>query len=123
MHGFFADECISTRIVTGLRERGFDVVEAKDICRGDPDEAALSLSAASGRIMITDDWGFGELAVRLRQPAIGVIILGLYELPFRKREEVAIERISALAETFAGYITIIEPGRERRRPLHPSGEE
>ena len=64
----------STRIVEGLRERGFDVIEAKDVCRGDPDKAALSLSAAAGRIMITDDWGFGELAIRLRQPAIGVII-------------------------------------------------
>ncbi len=73
--------------------------------------------------MITDDWGFGELAVRLRQPTIGVIILGLYALPIRKREEVAVERIAALADSFAGCITIIEPGRERRRPLLASGEE
>jgi predicted nuclease of predicted toxin-antitoxin system len=123
MPAFFADECISTKIVTGLRERGFDVAEAKDVCKGDPDKIALSLSATAGRIMITDDWGFGELAVRLRQPTIGVIILGLYALPVRKREEVAVERITALADTFTGCITIIEPGRERRRPLLVSGEE
>lgn len=123
MSTFFADECISTRIVEGLRERGFDVIEAKDVCRGDPDKVALSLSAAAGRIMITDDWGFGELAIRLRQPAIGVIILGLYALPVRKREDFAVERIAVLADTFSGHITIIEPGRERRRPLLSAYEE
>jgi predicted nuclease of predicted toxin-antitoxin system len=89
MPTFFADECISTRIVEGLRERGFDVIEAKDVCRGDSDKVALSLSAAAGRIMITDDWGFGELAIRQRQPAIGVIILLCSSRPqaggFRRR--------------------------------------
>ncbi len=119
MPAFFADECISTRIVKGLRERGFDVAEAKDDCRGDTDEIALALSAKAGRIVITDDWGFGELSVRLQQPAAGVIILGLYALSARRREVYAVERIPALAETFAGYIAIIEPGRERRRPLQP----
>jgi predicted nuclease of predicted toxin-antitoxin system len=123
MPAFFADECISTKIVAGLRKRGFDVVEAKDVCMGDSDKVALSLSATAGRIMITDDWGFGELAVRLRQPAIGVIILGLYALPVRKREDFAVERIAALADTFTGCITIIEPGRERRRPLLSAYEE
>jgi predicted nuclease of predicted toxin-antitoxin system len=123
MPTFFADECISTRIVEGLRERGFDVIEAKDVCRGDSDKVALSLSAAAGRIMITDDWGFGELAIRQRQPAIGVIILGLYALPVRKREDFAVERIAILANTFSGNITVIEPGRERRRPLFPPCEE
>lgn len=123
MPAFFADECISTRIVKGLRERGFDVIEAKDVCQGDPDQVALSVSAAAGRGMITDDWGFGELAIRLRQPAIGVIILSLYALPVRKREDFAAERIAALADAFSGYITIIEPGRERRRPLPSPGEE
>ncbi len=123
MPAFFADECISTKIVAGLRKHGFDVVEAKDVCMGDSDKVALSLSATAGRIMITDDWGFGELAVRLRQPAIGVIMLGLYALPVRKREDFAVERIVALADTFTGCITIIEPGRERRRPLLSAYEE
>ncbi len=58
MPAFFADECISTKIVMGLRQRGFDVAEAKDVCKGDTDKIALSLSATAGRIMITGDWGF-----------------------------------------------------------------
>ncbi len=44
MPAFFADECISTKIVMGLRQRGFDVAEAKDVCKGDTDKVALSLS-------------------------------------------------------------------------------
>ncbi len=123
MPAFFADECISTKIVEGLRERGFDVAEGKNVCRGEPDGSVLRLSAAAGRIVITDDWDFGELAVRLREPATGVIILGLYHFPAGKRVAYAVERISSLAESCTGCITIIEPGRERRRPLLTAGEE
>jgi predicted nuclease of predicted toxin-antitoxin system len=71
---FFADECVAALIVEGLRSRGCDVVDAKEICQGDTDERALALAAAAGRVLITDDRGFGELAVRHERPATGVII-------------------------------------------------
>ncbi len=117
MPAFFADECISTKIVRDLRERGFDVIEAKDVCQGDSDSIALYLSKAEGRIMITDDWGIGELAVRERHPALGVIIFGLYALPMPARETYAVEKIIENADKFEGHIAIIEPGRVRFRPL------
>ncbi len=77
MPTFFADECVARLIVEGLRARGFDVIDAKDVCRGNDDERVLSLAAAAGRIVITDDFGFGEMTVRRAQPASGVIILSL----------------------------------------------
>jgi predicted nuclease of predicted toxin-antitoxin system len=114
---FFADECIAARIVNGLHALGFDIVDAKEVCKGDNDERALALAAASGRILITEDWGFGELAVRHGKSAAGVVILGVYSLPSGKREEYAVEKIVELADTLGGCITIIEPGRVRTRPL------
>lgn len=53
---FFADECVARLIVEGLVAPGFDVVDAKDVCRGDDDQRVLALAAAAGRIVITDDW-------------------------------------------------------------------
>ncbi len=35
MPKFFADECVAALIVEGLRDRGFDVADAKKICQGD----------------------------------------------------------------------------------------
>ena len=117
MASFFADECVARLIVEGLVQRGFDVLDAKTVCKGDTDERVLALAAAAGRIVITEDWGFGEMTVRHGQPAAGVIILSLFALSAGRRETHAIEKISLVANTSAGNLTIIEPGRIRTRPL------
>jgi len=117
MPGFFADECVAAQIVDGLRARGFDVADAKDVCQGETDAKALALAAAAERVLITDDRGFGELAVRHNQTAAGVIILLLYALPAGVREKYAVEQIAAIAPTCEKRISIIEPGRVRVRPL------
>ena len=117
MPSFFADECVARLIVDGLAQRGFDIIDAKDVCKGDNDERVLSLAAATGRIVITDDWGFGEMTVRHGEPATGVVILSLYALSAGARESTAIERVVEIADQATGYLTIIEPGRIRRRPL------
>ena len=117
MPSFFADECVAGLIVAGLAQRGFDIVDAKNVCRGDDDERVLALAAAAGRIVITHDWGLGEMTVRHGQPATGVIILSLYALSAGARETYAIEKIAEIADRTPGHLTIIEPGRIRLRPL------
>ncbi len=119
---FFADECVAALIVEGLRSRGFDVVDAKEVCQGDSDDRALALAAAAGRVLITDDRGFGELAVRHRQPAAGVIILMLYALPPGTRENYAVEQIASIAGECEDRLAIVEPGRVRTRPLPRQSE-
>lgn len=114
---FFADECIARLVVEGLKARGFDVIDAKLVCKGDSDERVLALAASTGRIVITEDWGFGEQTVRQGQPAQGVIILSLFALAAGRREAYAVEKIAKIADNAAGYLTIIEPGRIRTRPL------
>jgi predicted nuclease of predicted toxin-antitoxin system len=117
MPNFFADECVGRTIVEGLIERGLDVLHASDVCKGEDDERVLSLAAAAGRIVITNDWGFGEMTVRHGQPAAGVIILSLYALSARVRELTAIEKIVEIADQVTGHLMIVEPGRVRKRPL------
>ena len=117
MPKFFADECVARLIVEGLAKRGFDIIDAKVVCKGDDDERVLALAAAEGRIVITDDWGFGEMTVRHGKPAAGVIIVSLYALSSGARETIAIERIVEIADQSPGHLTIIEPSRIRRRPL------
>lgn len=123
MTPFFADECVARLIVDGLRDAGYDVVSASQECPGDSDDRALALAAAGGRVVITDDRGFGELAIRYRQPALGVIILSLYQFPALVREAYAVQRIIELAPQCEGQLAIIEPGRVRLRPLPVPGTE
>lgn len=114
---FFADECVARAIVEGLIQRGLDVVDAKDVCRGDSDERILALAEAAERVVITHDWGFGEMAIRHGQAAAGVIILSLYALSAGVRERYAVEKVAEIADQSPGHLTIIEPWRIRRRPL------
>jgi predicted nuclease of predicted toxin-antitoxin system len=114
---YFADECVARLIVDGLRARQLDVAWAIDICQGDSDDRALALATAAGRIVITDDRDFGELAIRNRQPAAGVIILSLYQLPAGVRESLAVDRIVEIGGRALGRLAVVEPGRTRLRPL------
>ena len=117
MARFFADECVATEIVEELRAAGLDVAYAKEVCRGSPDPHVLKLAAEDGRILITHDLGFGELAVRRGQPAAGVVILSLYALPAGARERYAAARLRELGDGALGQLAVIEPGRVRLRPL------
>jgi predicted nuclease of predicted toxin-antitoxin system len=117
MPAFFADECVARAIVEGLVQRGFDVVDAKDVCRGDSDERVLALAEAAGRVVITHDWGFGEMMIRHGQTAAGVIILSLHALSAGARERYAVEKIAEFAGQSPGCLTIIEPWRVRTRRL------
>ena len=117
MPGYFADECVAQLIVDGLVSHRLDVVHARTVCPGDTDERVLSIAAATGRIVITEDWGFGEMTVRSGRPSAGVIILSLHALSASAREAVAVSRIIQLADQAIGHLTIIEPGRVRRRTL------
>lgn len=117
MPTFFADECVARSVVEGLGRRGLDIVDAKDVCRGDSDERVLALAEAAGRIVITHDWGFGEMTIRHGQAAAGVIILSLYALSAGARERYAVDKVVEVADQSLGYLTIIEPGRVRTRPL------
>ena len=117
MPTFFADECVARAVVEGLIQRGLDVVDAKDVCRGDSDERVLALAEAAGRVVITYDWGFGEMTIRHGQAAAGVIILSHYALSAGARERYAVDKVVEVADQCAGCLTIIEPGRVRTRPL------
>jgi predicted nuclease of predicted toxin-antitoxin system len=114
---YFADECVAGLVVDGLIARGFDVADARTICQGEADDRALSIAHAAGRVVITEDRGFGELVVRSAQPAVGIIVLTLHALPAGSRESYAIDRIIELGDRAIGRLALIEPGRIRLRLL------
>jgi predicted nuclease of predicted toxin-antitoxin system len=114
---YFADECVTVETVEELRRLGLDVVYAREVCPGALDPEILRLATESGRILVTDDQGFGELAVRRSQPAAGIVILSLYQLPKDDRARHAAAQILALGEACLGRLAIVEPGRVRLRPL------
>lgn len=72
---FVADECCDALLVDGLRRGGHDILYVKDIAPGADDATVLQMAADQQRILWTEDKDFGELVVRLRLPAYGVVLL------------------------------------------------
>jgi predicted nuclease of predicted toxin-antitoxin system len=72
-----ADECCDPRLVAALRGAGHDVRYVLESDAGASDEHVAALSAEQGRILITEDKDFGELALRHGKPYPGLSCFGL----------------------------------------------
>ena len=72
---FLANENASGAVIRGLRGLGHDVVSVKEVMRSAPDQEVLSRAAAEGRILVTHDKDFGELAYRYGLPSSCGIVL------------------------------------------------
>ena len=121
MH-FLVDECLSRHMAERLRLDGHDVVWARNVCPGNDDRLVLDRANAEGRIVITEDRDFGDLTIRLRLHAIGIIIVAVGEFD-TTLDEIAIhvaQCIGKLGDTCKNTLTVIEPGRIRQRPINLS---
>jgi predicted nuclease of predicted toxin-antitoxin system len=109
------DENVSPMIGQALQAAGHDLIAATDVCPGAPDEAVVALAIAEGRILVSENKDFGNLAFRhgLRPPG-----LVLVRLPGRLPAEKTVRLVDVLkGEKADDCIFVIEPRRIRRRPL------
>jgi predicted nuclease of predicted toxin-antitoxin system len=109
------DENVSPIVGDALRAAGHDVVAAAVVCPGAPDDDVVALAIAEGRILVSEDKDFGNLAVRqgLRPP--GLVLVRLPGcLPAEKATRL---RDVLKGETADDCILVVEPRRTRRRSL------
>ena len=114
---FLADECFDARLAQFIRQLGHDVSFQSEAFEGASDKAVLSRAAAEERILLTEDKDFGELVIRLRLPAYGVIFVRLEGLTLEHKQS----RLSLLLKNGAArlprHFTVVETKRTRFRPL------
>lgn len=73
---FLADENIDQDLVAHMRDLGWDVALAASVCG--PSESDLVIMRAAyalGRVIVTHDADFGQLAVAGKEPVIGIVYL------------------------------------------------
>jgi predicted nuclease of predicted toxin-antitoxin system len=109
------DTCIAGRAVRSLRASGHDVVWAGEWPEDPGDERILERASTEGRVLVTLDRDFGELAVLHRRGHAGIVRL----VTFAAGDQGPI-CVAALAkyerELQQGAIVTVEPGRVRVRP-------
>lgn len=114
---FLANENIPGALVRALRVAGSDVVWIRTEAPGIHDREVLAWAARDGRILLTFDKDFGELAKASGlPPACGVILL---RIPMPGADEVGPQFASLILvrDDWAGHFSVIEPGRVRMRSL------
>jgi predicted nuclease of predicted toxin-antitoxin system len=114
---FLANENIPGSAVAALEAAGHDVVWIRSVARGAADQDVLAWAAREGRILLTFDKDFGELARRSASPrTCGVVLL---RMPMPRPSDVGqrLATVIAARDDWAGHFSVIEPGRVRMRPL------
>jgi hypothetical protein len=114
---FLANENFPGAAVAALEAAGHDVVWVRIAAPGATDPEVLARAAREERILLTFDKDFGELAKgSALPPACGVILL---RVPMPGPGDVG-DRLADLItarDDWAGYFSVIEPGRVRMRAL------
>jgi predicted nuclease of predicted toxin-antitoxin system len=109
------DTCVWGGVLKELADAGYDVVWAGNWPEDPGDEEILSRAYNEGRILVTLDKDFGELAVARGMPHCG--ILRLVNFSARLQAVVCMRVLSIKAEELrSGAIITAEPGRLRIRP-------
>ena len=108
------DACVWGGACSQIRSAGHDAIWAGDWDEDPGDEAILRKAHAEGRILITLDKDFGEIAVMKGFPHCGII--RLVEISARQQGAASILIINSHSEELlAGAIITAEPGRLRIR--------
>ena len=115
------DTCVWGGAVDSLKAAGHDVIWAGDWPTDPGDEEIMALAHQEGRILITLDKDFGELAVVRGQAHAGIIRLVI--LPAFQQAPTCLMVLTRYGvELQAGAILTVEPGRVRVRPATPHPE-
>jgi predicted nuclease of predicted toxin-antitoxin system len=109
------DTCVWGGVVDALKSKGHDVVWAGDWPADPGDEEILALAYQEGRILITLDKDFGELAVVREQAHAGIIRLVV--LSASQQAPTCLRVLQRYGtELQSGAIVTVERGRIRVRP-------
>ena len=114
---FLVDENLPRSAVSVLRERGHDVLWVPESSlRGQPDARLIEVCQEEGRILVTLDLGIPLLAANLRTGVVLVRAPG--DFGHRQIAQLLEGLLStAAADDLPGAITVVSPGRLRRRKL------
>ncbi|HTU93779.1 MAG TPA: DUF5615 family PIN-like protein [Gemmataceae bacterium] len=117
MAKFLANENVPANAVEAARRAGVDITWVRDISPGISDEVVLALSQAEGRVLLTFDKDFGEMAFEQGKTATpGVILL---RPRLRSPEYVAQFTVALLTQSidWTGNFSVAQEGRLRVVPL------
>ena len=112
-----ANENFPLDAVEALRANGHDVAWIREDARGSLDEQVLARAQREGRILVTFDKDFGELAFRSKLPAASGVILFRISAPSSHHVASAVVKALASREDWSDHFSVVDDHRIRMTPL------
>jgi predicted nuclease of predicted toxin-antitoxin system len=102
------------RLLRRLRRRFDDVDYVADVRPSTRDSDVLSWAVRESRVLVTEDYDFGDLVFVARERAEAIVIIapGVLGIDLTESSDRVAERVFQLRDTLAGNLTIM--GRFRR---------
>jgi len=114
---FLADEDFPGAAVAMLRQRGHDVVWASEDYSSTMDTHLLEIARRDGRIILTLDKDFGDLAYQKRLPILcGIVLFRGKITSLRRVSEFAVEVLESRND-WPDNFTVVGWSRIRMKPL------
>ena len=106
------DECTGPAVALWLEQQGHDVFSVYSQARGIDDDKVLEIAQVDGRILITNDRGFGEKVFRER-PHHGVVFLRLANERAANKIRVLDQLLSQHSDMLSGRFVVVTESRIR----------
>ena len=110
---FLVDECTGPAVANWLEQQGHDVFSVYHQARGIDDHEVMEIAQIEGRILITNDRGFGEKVFRERRPHHGVVFLRLFNERPTNKIRVLGQLISLHGDAIANHFVVVTDTRIR----------
>jgi predicted nuclease of predicted toxin-antitoxin system len=104
-------------VVARLRARGHDVAWIRDLSPGAADENVLAQARAEGRVLLTFNKDFGELALKAGISAPSGVVLLRVSAPSPDSVSAVVADALEAHPGWEGAFSVIEDARIRRRQL------
>jgi len=117
-----AGENLPRPIVEFLRAGGNDVLWARTDCSGWKDPALLEIAESEGRIMLTLDKDFWQIALQRRVPLkhSGVVLFRAHPATWEYLDPLVRAFVAATGRVWAGHISIIDRAGVQMVPARKS---
>jgi predicted nuclease of predicted toxin-antitoxin system len=112
-----ADENFPRAAVAAFEASGHDILWVRTVMPGASDAEVLQVAERDGRVLLTFDKDFGELAARSGvAPGCGVV---LFRMPAPRSDSAARRLVIRVAarDDWSGNFSVVEPSRVRMRRL------
>jgi len=113
-----ADENIPLDSMRALRTAGHDVFAAAESAAGATDEVLLERAGVDGRLILTFDRDFGELAARHGRAApAGILLIRIVPRDANELTELLLELLARPDVRWSDHMSVVDRVHLRQRPL------